>query len=142
LIEAVSQVGAAEPSEADVRPEEEGDRMPNRTLVLAGLISLWLWPASLLAQSADLIDANRQGREMYETGRYEEALAAFGRALELSEREFGSHHPVTASVLNNLAELYRTQGRFAEAETLLVAWNSILPTSTSRRSRSCARRSS
>ncbi len=35
-----------------------------------------------------------------------------------SEREFGPDHPTTAALLNNLAVLYRDQGRYAEAEPL------------------------
>jgi len=40
--------------------------------------------------------------------------------LSLSERDLGPEHPATLTALNNLAELYRMQGRYGEAEPLLV----------------------
>jgi len=40
------------------------------------------------------------------------------KALELAERQLGPEHPDVATSLNNLAELYREQGRYAQAEPL------------------------
>jgi len=40
------------------------------------------------------------------------------RALAIREQLLGPHHPDTAQSLNNLAELYRDQGKYAEAEPL------------------------
>ena len=37
------------------------------------LAILWLWPASLHAQSEALMEAYRQGQTIYEAGRYEQA---------------------------------------------------------------------
>jgi tetratricopeptide (TPR) repeat protein len=34
------------------------------------------------------------------------------------EKQLGENHPHVATSLNNLAELYKTQGKYAEAETL------------------------
>jgi tetratricopeptide (TPR) repeat protein len=39
-------------------------------------------------------------------------------ALEIWEQVLGREHPDVAQGLNNLAELYRVQGRYAEAEPL------------------------
>jgi Tetratricopeptide repeat len=36
----------------------------------------------------------------------------------LIEGRLGPEHPYTAQILNNLAELYRDQGRYEEAERL------------------------
>ncbi len=47
-----------------------------------------------------------------------EALATAERALKLGEHELGLDHPVTATVLNDVAELYRAQGRYTDAEPL------------------------
>ena len=41
------------------------------------------------------------------------------RALAISEKALGPEHPDVAISLNNLALLYRAQGRYAEAEPLL-----------------------
>jgi tetratricopeptide (TPR) repeat protein len=40
------------------------------------------------------------------------------RALAIHERQLGANHPETAASLNNLALLYLTQERYAEAEPL------------------------
>ena len=52
------------------------------------------------------------------------------KALRIGEREFGPDHINTAIFLNNLAELYRAQGRYAEAEPLyarsLAIWEKAL----------------
>ena len=38
------------------------------------------------------------------------------RALAISEKARGSEHPAVGTSLNNLALLYKAQGRYAEAE--------------------------
>ncbi len=82
------------------------------------LIGLCLWPVGLRAQSAALMKAYKQGEALYQAGRYDEALPFWKKALKLGQREFGPEQPSTAMLLNNLAELYRLQGRYAEAEPL------------------------
>jgi len=42
------------------------------------------------------------------------------RALQICEKQLGADHPQTAGSLNNLADLYRSQGKYAEAEPLYV----------------------
>ena len=51
-------------------------------------------------------------------GRYRQALPFAEEALRLGKEEFNPDHPAAATLLNNLAELYRVQGRYAEAESL------------------------
>src|SRR5207249_5051867 len=51
-------------------------------------------------------------------GRYAEAEALFQRALALATESFGPKHLAVASVLNNLAVVYKYSGRFDEAERL------------------------
>jgi tetratricopeptide (TPR) repeat protein len=41
------------------------------------------------------------------------------RALAIREKALGPDHPEVAESLNNLANVYRGRGRFAEAEPLL-----------------------
>ncbi len=51
------------------------------------LAILWLWPASLHAQSEALMEAYRQGQTLYEAGRYEQAIPLWRKALELALAE-------------------------------------------------------
>ncbi len=55
--------------------------------------------------------AVRRGRDLFQEGRYAEATPFVENAL-------GAAHPLVAASLNNLAELYRGQNRYAEAEPL------------------------
>ncbi|MBA2396823.1 MAG: tetratricopeptide repeat protein, partial [Ktedonobacteraceae bacterium] len=52
--------------------------------------------------------------------KYAQAEPLYVRALAIREQELGAQHPDTASSLNNLAELYRNQGKYAQAEPLYV----------------------
>ncbi|MEL6816657.1 MAG: tetratricopeptide repeat protein, partial [Cyanobacteria bacterium J06598_3] len=52
--------------------------------------------------------------------RWVEAERCCQRSLEIRKAELGERHPDTASSLNNLAELYRSQGRYGDAEPLYV----------------------
>ncbi len=47
-----------------------------------------------------------------------EAEPLFERAIAIGEKTLGPEHPDLATRLNNLAELYRATGRYAEAEPL------------------------
>jgi CHAT domain-containing protein/tetratricopeptide (TPR) repeat protein len=49
-------------------------------------------------------------------GQYDEADAAFQKALALARDKLGDDHPDTAKILGNLAHLNTLRGRFAEAE--------------------------
>ena len=60
---------------------------------------------------------NAAGEEAYEQARYPEAEKAWLGALKEAE-SFGSEDPRLADSLNNLAMLYHTQGKYAEAEPL------------------------
>ena len=81
-------------------------------------------PPAALGQSSsiwDTVDAaalNQQVTQLYNQGRYSEAIPLAQRALAIREKAPGPDHPDVAAALNNLAELYRVQGRYAEAEPL------------------------
>src|SRR5438552_7673648 len=60
---------------------------------------------------------NQAGTQLYEQGHYAEAERHFLAALQEVEK-FGQHDTRLAIVLNNLANLYHTQGRYAETEPL------------------------
>jgi len=61
---------------------------------------------------------NQQVIQLYQQGRYADAIPLAQRALEIRERILGANHPNVSTSLNNLAELYRGQGNYAEAEPL------------------------
>ena len=42
----------------------------------------------------------------------------YKRALEVCEKYFGNEHQLVATTLNNLAALYESQGKYAEAEPM------------------------
>jgi tetratricopeptide (TPR) repeat protein len=93
------------------------------------------WPAfgTLLPHALAVADAAEQlrsslkavARVLNQTGLYQKARAAFAeaaplyqRALVIYETLLGPEHPRTAISLNNLAGLYRAQGRPDKAEPL------------------------
>src|SRR5215468_11582404 len=66
-----------------------------------------------LAEAAAL---NQQVIQLYNQGRYSEAMPLAQRALAIQEKALGPNHPSVANLLSNLAFLYHNQGRYAEAE--------------------------
>ncbi len=51
-------------------------------------------------------------------GEYDRGVVVAKKALEVAEKNVGPNHPDVATSLNNLAELYRNQGLYAQAEPL------------------------
>ena len=45
------------------------------------------------------------------------AVLVAKNSLDVAEKAVGPHHPSVATSLNNLAELYKTQGQYAQAES-------------------------
>ena len=64
------------------------------------------------------MEAYNQFSELYAQGRYQEAVPFAEKAVRLNKQEIGPDHPTTATLLNDLANLYHAQGRYAEAEPL------------------------
>jgi tetratricopeptide (TPR) repeat protein len=93
--------------------------MPLRHLGIAALaLCAFLSCRGLgLAQSEEL--EALKAEELHQAGRYAEAIPVAVNALALAERLNGPDHPAVGTGANSLAELYRAQGRYAEAEPLL-----------------------
>ncbi len=91
--------------------------------ILFALAILWSLvgaPFPAIAQSPELEAAYWQYEALNAQGKFAEAEAFARKAVELSEAEFGAHHPSYAVMVYNLAELYRSQGRTGEAEPLHI----------------------
>ncbi len=86
-------------------------------LLLAGVLSLLLWPACTAVQETSWKNNNVAGLDAYQQGRYSEAKRWWLAALEEAEN-FGPEDERLATSLNNLAALYYSQGIYAEAEPL------------------------
>ena len=68
-----------------------------------------------LAQAKRL---NQQAMELYQQGKYNEAIPLAEKALAIFEKVLGENHLDVATSLNNLALLYQFQGRYSESEPL------------------------
>jgi tetratricopeptide (TPR) repeat protein len=61
----------------------------------------------------------QQVQLLYQQEKFAEAIPLQAQDLTWTETTHGSDHPDTATSLNNLAKLYKSQGRYGEAEPLL-----------------------
>ncbi len=88
-----------------------------RYWLLVGLLCLALWPVVTSGQETRWDNLNKAAIKAYQQADYAEAE----RLAKLALREagkFGGQDPRFAISLNNLAELYRAQGKYTEAEPL------------------------
>ena len=85
--------------------------------MIAALLCLVVWPGHGFAQDARWQSHMDAAVEAYVEGDYADARERFEAAVKAAEA-FGSEDPRLATSLNGLAEVYRTQGRYAEAEPL------------------------
>jgi len=78
-------------------------------------------PQLTTEQKAALAEAerlNQQVLQLYQQGKYAEAVPLAEQALSICRRVLGESHPDVATSLNNLALLYQDQGRYAAAAPL------------------------
>ena len=75
-------------------------------------------PTASQEQLNEITVLNKRTAELYQAGKYAEALPLKQRAAELSEKALGPEHPAVATGLNNLAALYYSTGQYAKAEPL------------------------
>ncbi|MFB2882394.1 tetratricopeptide repeat protein [Floridanema aerugineum] len=78
-------------------------------------------PTVSTKQSAEVEEAKRLGQQviqLYQQGKYAEAIPLAQRSLAIREKALGSEHPDVALSLNNLAALYEQMGNYAQAEPL------------------------
>ena len=83
---------------------------------------------NIAAQSnEDLGTLNQQIAELYQAGKFDEAIPIAERALALAQKLHGSEHPGLATGLNNLAALLLQTNRLAEAAPLIPARFRVTP---------------
>jgi CHAT domain-containing protein/tetratricopeptide (TPR) repeat protein len=85
------------------------------------LLALGLWilaSSACLADEDDLQSLNQQVNQLFQHGKYQEAIPLAKKAVEIARRLRSPEHPDTAESLNNLAELYEEMGQYAKAEPL------------------------
>ena len=70
----------------------------------------------LLPEAAEVL--GRAGTYLRERGLYTLAEPLFQRALSIREQQLGPEHPLVASTLHGLADLYAQQGEYERAEPL------------------------
>jgi tetratricopeptide (TPR) repeat protein len=85
--------------------------------LLVGLLCLVLGTTCTAPQDTAWDAHVAAAKKAFQQGDYAEAESQFRAALEKAEG-FGSQNPRLAISLNNLASLYRVQGRYAEAGPL------------------------
>jgi tetratricopeptide (TPR) repeat protein len=69
-------------------------------------------------QRDEAVLLDRKITQLYNEGRYSEAIPLAQRLLATEERALGPEHPAVANALRNLAILYSEQARFADSEQL------------------------
>jgi hypothetical protein len=79
--------------------------------IVAALVGAMLLatPSVSSAQNLNLKEAqtlNKQVDELYDAGKYLEAIPLAERALSIREKALGAHHPAVATSLNYLAMIY------------------------------------
>ncbi len=95
--------------------EHSRRRFAGGAIAVAGWVALSFAP--VFAQETPWRGYNEDGLEALKAGRYPESEKLFKLALVEAEK-LGPYDPRLAASLNNLAELYRTQGKYDQAEPL------------------------
>ena len=90
--------------------------MHKTTWLLAGLLCLALWLAYAWGQGGHWQSYMDAALAAHVDGDYAEAQKPFEAAVKSAE-SFGPEDPRLATSHNGLAEVYRAQGRYAEAES-------------------------
>ncbi len=85
--------------------------------LLVGVLCLTLWPVAASAQETRWETLMAEAVKAYQQADYAEAEKLFLASLKEAEK-FGNHDMRLAARLNNMAELYRAQGKYAQAEPL------------------------
>ena len=75
-------------------------------------------PTALSTDNPDVESLIPRARELYNAGKYQDAVPLAQQILAYTENVFGPEDPLTAYSLSNLASLYTAMGEYAKAEPL------------------------
>lgn len=95
--------------------EHLGSDHPNVALYLSNLANIYREQRKGMANPYSYLVPGFQEPDNYSS----EAEPLYQKVLAIWEQQLGKDHPNVATVLNNLADLYRVQRRYSEAELLL-----------------------
>jgi tetratricopeptide (TPR) repeat protein/nucleoside phosphorylase len=112
VVRAVNEVFPRKPK--DVGVWQECRRYLSQAQACDALIKQYMLP---LIEGADLL--HRVGFYLAEQALYDRAEPLYQHSLSIYERQRGPDHPLVASTLNNLALLYREEGKYEEAKIYL-----------------------
>ena len=80
--------------------------------------AILLFSSPAFANSTSYEDALKSSSELYEQGRFQEAIPYAKRALAIAEQEIGTDDAVFAELLDNLAALYEAEMNYSRAQPL------------------------
>src|SRR6185503_10736088 len=92
--------------------------MTIRALAAAALLAVACSPPVAAQGDGSWQKPAQESSDLFSEGKYARSLAVAQKGLESVERSQGPHHPVAAIFLTRMAECYRMQARFGEAEPL------------------------
>ncbi len=95
-------------------------------ILMLGMFGVPLISPSFSQSNSDLsspalkeaLELHEQAFQLYNQGKYREAIAIAQRSLSIYEKTLGVNHPDIANSLNNLATFYQSQGNYPAAEPL------------------------
>src|ERR1700722_8888570 len=100
-----------------------------RALFVSALVACFfgVGTLALVSKSADAGESDDLSRiyedynrasKLYEAGKYQESIDLLSQVLQTYSAEFGQKDEHYALMVNSLATVYKSQGRYAEAEPL------------------------
>jgi tetratricopeptide (TPR) repeat protein len=87
-------------------------------ILAAMLLVICIAGAPAIAQQDEADALNKKAIELYQAGKFSEAMPLAQRALAVFEKALGPDYPNVAATLNTLGTIYTAQGRVADAEPL------------------------
>src|SRR5262245_45363123 len=88
-------------------------------LISIAAMAIVVWRgAPTMARQDQAAALNARAEELYRAAKFADGVVTAQQALAIRERVLGPNHLEVAQSLTSLADLYREQGRYAEAEPL------------------------